>query len=109
MYLFDAGQHVLNMLWAIREFDTERFRQQEEMKPSWKKIQSASTLNPYIGLFMILPSEGYLYLLGLVQECFKIVLRKLKESKGTTLLEKKQDDKGEGEKGETRTCQGGEA
>ena len=88
--------------------DTERFRQHEEMKPSWKKIQSASTLDAYIGLFVILPSEGYLYVLDLVQQRFKIVLRKLKESTGR-LLEEKQDDKGEGEKRETRTCQKGEA
>jgi len=81
---------------------TQRGVKHEETKPSCKKIHSAPT--PDIGLFVILPFEGYLYILDLVQECFKIVLRRLKESK-RTLLAKKQDDKCGGEKEETRTCQ----
>lgn len=68
-------------------------------------MQSACTLSPYIGLFVIAPSEGYLRIL---EQGFKVMLRKLKEGKGR-LLEEEQDDKGEGEKRETRTCQKGEA
>lgn len=55
-------------------------------------------------IFVILPSECNLYISDLVQECFKIMLRKLKESKGG-LLKEKQDEKGEREKRQTRTCQ----
>lgn len=47
-----------------------------------KKNQFNSTLDPYIGLFVILASEGCLYILDAVQECFKIVLWKLKGVRG---------------------------
>lgn len=45
-------------------------------------MQSACTLNPYIGLFVIAPSEGYLRIL---EQGFKVMLRKLKEGKGRLL------------------------
>lgn len=45
----------LNLIWAIREFDIDKFREYEEITASWKNIQSASNLDPYIGLFVILP------------------------------------------------------
>lgn len=48
------------------------------------------------------------YILDLVQECFKIVLRKLKKSK-RRLLEKKEDCKGEGEKQDLGCAKKGEA
>lgn len=66
---------VLNLLWEIREFDTERHRQHEDMEPSWKKNQPASTLASYISLFVILPSEVYLSILDLVLGPQKLVKR----------------------------------
>lgn len=46
---------------------------------------------------MIPSSEGYLYIVDSVQECFKITLRELKENQ-ERLLEETQNDKGKGEK-----------
>lgn len=66
---------VLNLLWEIREFDTERHRQHKDTEPSWKKYQPASTLDSYTSLFVILPSEVYLSILDLVLGPQKLVKR----------------------------------